>query len=469
MKEIEDEFFENNEEISNLELIEEISSEDMQHEAKSRKKSGLASFLKGFVTDYLRNKDGMEVGDWLVGRLQEEFPDKNILMIKDIAAGILNGVRTGQEKYNEMQENRKKGISPVSTLAKEIAGSYRGETAKDVKSKLRQTRDELTEKNKKEMYLIADEDEIEEIDLNGEAEDFEDSDDIGSEGFDDGAGMGEFASEDFEEDADTGDDDSDQWDDFNFGGQDADGFEWQTGNIGETFEKDLDVKQLSGQIARQSLMFGSMEMARRMKSSMLDKLANNEDIDLKETLMDGIKIGANVGISTAVAGGIRTAIDNGLIRGTAAKILGNNGVVGTLAFSAVSLASTVAGVGTGSMSLKEGVKEVSNITASTYASFKAVTTEVLTRQAITAVTEYLAPMAAATAQVVGMIAGPEVAKKIHEGMQNIKEAITAPVREIVKQGITVVETVASGILATVKNVGSAIMNKAKNFITNLGF
>lgn len=220
------------------------------------------------------------------------------------------------------------------------------------------------------------------------------------------------------------------------------------------FENDVDVKLLSKQIGKQAIYAGTMAIGLGMAISTAGKLISGEEIEVEEVIVDGLKAGATVGISTVVAGGLKTAVEKNIITGIGAKILSNN-VISTLAFSSISLVSTAYAVGSGEMDLKDGVKESGKILASTYGGLKGASIGMGLATGIVTAGSVLAPVVIVVAGTIGYFAGSEIASAIAEGVTQIGSAICSTVGSVVKAGVSAVKAVASGIYEGVKSVANS--------------
>ena len=245
--------------------------------------------------------------------------------------------------------------------------------------------------------------------------------------------------------------------------------EVQKGNIEVTkqsFEKDVDIKILSKQLAKQTMVSATIGMGTGMLISAGTKIIQGEEVKAEDVIIDGLKAGGSVGISTAIAGGLKTAIEKKIITGVAAKILKHNSVIGTIAFSAVSLVGVMASVGSGDMNLKDGMKEVESILAGTYGGIKgSMVGMALAGTIIGSVGVVLTPIVAAVAGTIGYFVGSTMASNIAKGAMKVGSTIVSEVKTVVKAGTSVVKSVASGV----KNVASKTWNTVKSIgskITN---
>lgn len=248
--------------------------------------------------------------------------------------------------------------------------------------------------------------------------------------------------------------------------------EVQEGNLDaakQTFENNVDVKSLSRQIAKQALTSATIGVGMGMALSTGIKLAKGEEIKVEEVIIDGLKTGGSVGLSTAIAGGLKTAVEKKVITGWAANILKNNSVVGTIAFSALSLIGVVSSIGSGDLSLKDGMKETGAILAGTYGGIKGSLAGVaLAGGVIASVGTVLAPVVAAVAGTIGYFAGSTIASNIAKGAAEIASTVSSGVKEVVKAGYNAVKSVASAAWNGLKSAASAIGSVASNVCSWVG-
>lgn len=247
--------------------------------------------------------------------------------------------------------------------------------------------------------------------------------------------------------------------------------EVQEGNLDaakQNFENNVDVKSLSKQIAKQALTSATIGVGVGMALSTGIKLAKGEEIKAEEVIIDGLKAGGSVGLSTAIAGGLKTAVEKKVITGWAANILKNNSVVGTIAFSALSLIGVASSIGSGDLSLKDGMKETGAILAGTYGGIKGSLAGIaLAGGVIASVGTILAPVVAAVAGTIGYFAGSTIASNIAKGAAEVASTVTSGIKEVVKAGYNAVKSVASAVWNGVKSAASAVVSAASSFCSGV--
>ncbi len=231
----------------------------------------------------------------------------------------------------------------------------------------------------------------------------------------------------------------------------------------QSFEKDVDIKILSKQLAKQTMVSATIGMGTGMLMSAGAKIIQGEEVKAEDVIIDGLKAGGSVGISTAIAGGLKTAVEKKIITGVAAKILQHNSVVGTIAFSAISLVGVMASVGSGDMSLKDGMKEAGTILASVYGGIKgSLASKVIVGSILASVGVVLTPVVTAVAGTIGYFAGTTVARNIAKGATVVGSAIVNGTCSMVKAGASVVKSIARGTCNVVKNIASGAWSTVKS-------
>lgn len=552
-------FSEEEEDIISLEALEKNLNEE-KLEVDNEK---LIDILKRFIKGYAKNKD-KDLNEWLVGRLKEEFPEKTQEQLIQESQELINGVKIGKEKYEDVKKKRTLGISPVDILSKYISNTTTGTSPNEVKKELKINSEELEKENISNIYKIVKGIEIAPnvIAFDKLTKYFDNINEVIAKGNQkmvdslitkagninqnpqlDGYIFEQFHENTFNIDAaikdiagvraealvpkpGTGygknsvdlvikikkgevehiikkyqaklsDNPEKLFKAGNYKFQrrlygeghenigntkiEYNGIESKTlskseakviqkevqeGNLNaskQTFENNVDVKILSKQIAKQALTSGAMAMGLGMALSTGVKIINDKEVNTEEIIVEGLKVGGSVGLSTAIAGGIKTAVEKRIIRGATANILRNNTVVGTIAFSALSLVGVASSVGSGDMTLKEGLKETASILAGTYGGIKGGLIGVaLAGGVIASVGTVLAPVVAVTAGAVGCMAGSTIASSIAKGTTEIASAVVNGVKDVAKAGYNAVKNVASATWNATKTTTSKLVSAVKS-------
>lgn len=237
----------------------------------------------------------------------------------------------------------------------------------------------------------------------------------------------------------------------------------------QSFKNNVDIKAVSKQIGKQVMVSGTVAMATSMGLNAGIKMIKGEKVDMGEITLEGLKVGANAGISTAIAGGLKVAVEKEVIKGIGAKLLKSSGVIGTIAFSAVSIVSILASIGGGERSLKDGIKDINSVFCSTYCGLQGmgIATGIATGVMATVGT-VLAPVVVAVAGTIGFFAGSTVGSAISKGVSAVVESTVEVVKDVVSGGINMVKEVASGIWEGTKSLVSSVASGIGSVVSSIG-
>ena len=230
-----------------------------------------------------------------------------------------------------------------------------------------------------------------------------------------------------------------------------------------SFKKDVNTISISKQIGKQAMVNGTIGLAIGMAANIGTKIIQGKEVEVEEVIETGIKTGESIGLSTAVAGGIKVAVEKEIIPAM------SNSTIGAIAASSIDIIGTACKLGSGEISLGEAIKEVGTSISSAYSAI------------VSSSFGYTATIAAAgmvglgTMGTVGTVIGTGVAlvtgavcgtvgSKIGGAIANGIGAVVGAIAEgavgIVKAGKEVVKSVASGVWNGVKAVGGAIVGGA---------
>ena len=98
-----------------------------------------------------------------------------------------------------------------------------------------------------------------------------------------------------------------------------------------SFEKDVDALAISKQLGKQAVINGTMGVGIGMALDVGTKLVSGEEVEVAEVIEAGVKTGTSMGLSTAVAGGIRVAVEKNVLPKVLTGVLANNNIVGAVA------------------------------------------------------------------------------------------------------------------------------------------
>ena len=230
------------------------------------------------------------------------------------------------------------------------------------------------------------------------------------------------------------------------------------------FKKDVNTISISKQIGKQAMLNGTMGSILSMGTNIGINLIQGKEVEAEEVIEIGIKTGASMGMATAVAGGIRVAVEKKVIPTVFSRMLTNN-TIGAIAASSIDIIGTAFKLGSGEISLGKAVKDVGNSLGAGYGAIissgigfsggmaLATTIGLGTIGTVgTILTEGLALVAGAVCGVIGS----NIALKIANGLGKITETVVDKAVDIVKSGMNTVKNMASGFINTVKSMGSVV-------------
>lgn len=243
--------------------------------------------------------------------------------------------------------------------------------------------------------------------------------------------------------------------------------EVQKGNtdvVKRSFSKDVEILKLAKQLGRQTMLSGTEAMAKGMICATAKNIILDEDIEPEEIVIDGLKIGGNAMVSTAVAGGLRTAVEKKAITGTLAKVLSINNVTGALAASSTDILKTTFALGNGDISFNEGCGRVGSAVSAYYGRILgAAKGKALGQLALKGLGGILGATGIfgtaltfgipAVLGAIGGFVGSNVLGAIGNGLGKIGGAVVNGTVGIVKAGAGAVKTVAGGVWSGAKAIG----------------
>lgn len=235
-----------------------------------------------------------------------------------------------------------------------------------------------------------------------------------------------------------------------------------------SFEKDVDALAISKQIGKQAIINGTMGVGIGMATNVVTKIVSGEEVEVAEVIEAGVKTGTSMGLSTAVAGGIRVAVEKNVAPKVLTGVLANNSVVGAVAASSVDMIGTAFKLGSGEINLGEATKRVGTSVGSAYGAiiaanwgYGAAMAAIVGLGTIGAVGTIIGVGVALAAGAVCGIVGSKVGGAIAKGIGEISKPIVNGAVEIVKAGVNAVKSVAKGVWEGVKTVGKAVVSGVK--------
>ena len=248
-----------------------------------------------------------------------------------------------------------------------------------------------------------------------------------------------------------------------------------------SFKKDVNTISISKQIGKQAMVNGTMGLGIGMVANIGANIITGKGLEAEEVIEAGIKTGASMGMATAVAGGIRVAVEKKVIPTVFSRVLTNN-TIGAIAAVSMDIIGTAFKLGSGEITLGKAVKDIGKSVGSAYGAI--VATGWLSSGGIIAAGTKVAGMiglgtigavgtilgvgVAVVAGAVCATVGSKVAGAIANGIGAVVGTIVDGAVGIVKAGKEVVKSVASGLWNGVKAVGSAVVAGVTSVISGAG-
>ena len=242
------------------------------------------------------------------------------------------------------------------------------------------------------------------------------------------------------------------------------------------FKKNVNTISISKQIGKQAMINGVMGLGIGIAANIGANLITGKKVEVEEVIEAGIKTGASMGITTAVAGGIRVAVEKKVIPTVFSRVLSNN-IIGAVAASSMDIIGTAFKLGSGEISLGEAVKDVGSSISAGYGAIissgigfsggMALATTIGLGTIGTVGTILTGGVALVAGAVCGVI-GSKVAGAITSGIGAVAETIVDGAVNIVKAGKEAVKSLASGVWNGVKSVGSAIVSGVSSVVSSVG-
>ena len=238
------------------------------------------------------------------------------------------------------------------------------------------------------------------------------------------------------------------------------------------FKKDVNIISISKQIGKQAMVNGTMGLGIGMAANIGTKIIQGKEVEVEEVIEAGIKTGGSVGLSTAVAGGIKVAVEKEIIPAM------SNNTIGAIAASSMDIIGTACKLGSGEISLGEAVKEVGTSISSAYSAI------VSSSFGYTATIAAVGMVGLGTLGTVGTVIGTGVALvagavcgtvgskiggEIANGVGTIAEKVVDKAVEVVKEGIDKVKNIANGVVNKVQSIGKKISSGLSKVASWFGF
>ena len=253
----------------------------------------------------------------------------------------------------------------------------------------------------------------------------------------------------------------------------------QTGNKKAdiiNFKNNVNTISISKQIGKQAMVNGTMGLGIGMVTNIGINLITEKEVDAEQVIEAGIKIGASMGMATAVAGGIRVAVEKKVIPTVFSRVLTNN-TIGAIAAASMDIIGTAFKLGSGEITLGKAIKDIGKSVGAAYGAIVAsgwgyaggmAIAGMIGLGTIGAVGTILGVGVAIVAGAVCAAVGSKVGGAIANGIGAVAGAIVDGAVGIVKAGGELVKSVASGVWNGVKAVGSGIVSVGKSIISGIG-
>ena len=239
-----------------------------------------------------------------------------------------------------------------------------------------------------------------------------------------------------------------------------------------SFKKDVNTISISKQIGKQAMVNGTIGLAIGMAANIGTKIIQGKEVEVEEVIETGIKTGESIGLSTAVAGGIKVAVEKEIIPAM------SNSTIGAIAASSIDIIGTACKLGSGEISLGEAIKEVGTSISSAYSAI------VSSSFGYTATIAVAGMVGLGTMGTVGTVIGTGVALvagavcgtvgskiggAIANGVGTIAEKVVDKAVEVVKEGIDTVKNTANGVINKVQSIGKKITSGLSKVASWFGF
>ena len=243
-----------------------------------------------------------------------------------------------------------------------------------------------------------------------------------------------------------------------------------------SFKKDVNTISISKQIGKQVMVNGTMGLGIGMVANIGANIITGKGLEAEEVIEAGIKTGASMGMATAVAGGIRVAVEKKVIPTVFSRVLTNN-TIGAIAAVSMDIIGTAFKLGSGEITLGKAVKDIGKSVGAAYGAIVAsgwgyaggmAIAGMIGLGTIGAVGTILGVGVAVVAGAVCATVGSKVAGAIASGIGAVAGTIVDGAVGIVKAGKEVVKSVASGVWNGVKSVGGAIVGGATAIVKGVG-
>ena len=243
-----------------------------------------------------------------------------------------------------------------------------------------------------------------------------------------------------------------------------------------SFKKDVNTISISKQIGKQAMVNGTMGLGIGMVANIGANIITGKGLEAEEVIEAGIKTGASMGMATAVAGGIRVAVEKKVIPTVFSRVLTNN-TIGAIAAVSMDIIGTAFKLGSGEITLGKAVKDIGKSVGAAYGAIVAsgwgyaggmAIAGMIGLGTIGTVGTILGVGVAVVAGAVCATVGSKVAGAIANGIGTVVETIVDGAVDIIKAGKEVVKSLASGVWNGLKAAGNTVTSGASSVVSSIG-
>lgn len=239
-------------------------------------------------------------------------------------------------------------------------------------------------------------------------------------------------------------------------------------SVKKSFKEDVSTIQVAKQIGRQTMVSASMGLGIGMGLSVAKKVISGEEIEAEEIIVDGLKTGMSAGLGTAVAGGLKVAVEKKAIGGVLAKVLSSNNAIGLIAASSLEIISTAFSLGSGEITLGDAMSKIGGTMASIYVGSLSYGLGTAVVGGILSVGGVIGAGVALVGGAIAATVGTAIASPLINGMATIGGAVVDGAVGLVKAGASLVKSVASGVWEGTKAIGRGIGSAVSSIASGIG-
>ena len=245
----------------------------------------------------------------------------------------------------------------------------------------------------------------------------------------------------------------------------------QTGNKKAdiiNFKNDVNTISILKQIGKQAMVNGTMGLGIGMAANIGINLITGKEVDAEQVIQARIKTGASMGMATAVAGGIRVAVEKKVIPTVFSRILTNN-TIGAIAAASMDIIGTAFKLGSGEISLDRAMKDIGILISSVYSTIISsniayegtkLIMGMVGMGTMGGVGTLIITVVSVVLRVVFRTVGSKFCNMITNGLERIREKTICESLEVVKDGVASIKNMAFGIIDKYKKIGEKLIPDA---------